>query len=117
MRSPTVEDFRVCVHSEIIHLALKRLEAPGSLEIRWSSDWGHAHGDGVGWGRGVGCGAVKGWMWRAGNGIWSAENQIKNKIKLKNTNNQTKKEPVMQFTICQKPGSLYNIIHRKSYVL
>ena len=29
-------DFQVCVHSEMIHLTLKRLEAPGILEVRWS---------------------------------------------------------------------------------
>jgi hypothetical protein len=31
----TVEDFWVRVHSEMMHLILKRLEAPGSLEVRW----------------------------------------------------------------------------------
>ena len=30
----TAEDCQVCVHSEIMHLTLKRLEAPGSLEVR-----------------------------------------------------------------------------------
>jgi hypothetical protein len=30
-----VEDYQVCVHSEMVHLTLKRLEAPGSLEVRW----------------------------------------------------------------------------------
>jgi hypothetical protein len=30
----TVEDFWVCVHSEMMHLTLKRLEAPESLEVR-----------------------------------------------------------------------------------
>jgi hypothetical protein len=30
----TVEDFWVCVHSEMMHLTLKMLEAPGSLETR-----------------------------------------------------------------------------------
>jgi hypothetical protein len=39
----TVEDGQVSVHSEMMHLTLKRLEAPGSLEVRWG--WG-----GVGWG-------------------------------------------------------------------
>jgi hypothetical protein len=36
MKPPNIhiaEDFWVCVHSEKMHLALKRLEAPGSLEI------------------------------------------------------------------------------------
>jgi hypothetical protein len=38
MRAPkhiTVEDFWVCVHSEMMCLTLKRMEAPGSLEVRW----------------------------------------------------------------------------------
>jgi hypothetical protein len=30
-----VEDYQVCVHSKMMHLTLKRLEAPGSLEVRW----------------------------------------------------------------------------------
>jgi hypothetical protein len=30
----TVEDLRVSVHLEILHLTLKRLECPGSLEVR-----------------------------------------------------------------------------------
>jgi hypothetical protein len=30
-----VEDFQIYVHSEMMHLTLKRLEAPGSLEVRW----------------------------------------------------------------------------------
>jgi hypothetical protein len=37
MRNPNtyvVEDFQVCVHSDMMHLTLKRLEAPGSLEVR-----------------------------------------------------------------------------------
>ena len=35
----------------MMHLALKRLEVPGSLEVRWGGEWGweHPHGD-----RGVG---------------------------------------------------------------
>jgi len=31
-----------------MHLTLKRLEAPGSSEVRWSGGWGHPHGDVVG---------------------------------------------------------------------
>jgi hypothetical protein len=75
MRPPThtVDDFQVCVHSEMIHLNLKRLEAPGSLEARWGGGWGHPSGDGVGWGGGVGCGTDGGWMGAAGNGIWSVK--------------------------------------------
>jgi hypothetical protein len=29
----TIEDYQVCVYSEITHLTLKRLEVPGSLEV------------------------------------------------------------------------------------
>jgi hypothetical protein len=33
----------------MMHLTLKRLEAPGSFEVRWGEGWGHPHGDmGVG---------------------------------------------------------------------
>jgi hypothetical protein len=47
----------------MIHLALKRLEAPGSGEVWWDEGWewrrGHPHGD---WGReDMGCGTVRGW--------------------------------------------------------
>jgi hypothetical protein len=28
-----------------MHLTLKRLEAPGSLEARWGGGWGHPRGD------------------------------------------------------------------------
>jgi hypothetical protein len=48
MRPPThitVEDFQVCVHSEMMHLTLKKLEAPGNLEVRWGGGWGHPSGD------------------------------------------------------------------------
>jgi hypothetical protein len=29
----------------MMHLTLKRLEAPGSLEVRWGREWGHPGGD------------------------------------------------------------------------
>jgi hypothetical protein len=32
----SAEDFQVYVHSEMMHLTLKRLKAPGSLEVRWA---------------------------------------------------------------------------------
>ena len=35
MRLPTAEDLLVWVQSEKMHLTLKRLEAPGSLEVWW----------------------------------------------------------------------------------
>jgi hypothetical protein len=34
-KTHTVEDFRVYVNSEMIHLTFKRLEALGSLEVKW----------------------------------------------------------------------------------
>jgi hypothetical protein len=54
-----VEDFWVCVYSEMMHLTLKRLEAPGSLEVRWGGGWEHPCGD---WevGRGMECETVRG---------------------------------------------------------
>jgi hypothetical protein len=58
----------------MMHLTLKRLEAPGSLEVRWGEGVGHPCGDWMGWGRGVG------WMeGGAGNGRQS----VKNKLKIK----------------------------------
>jgi hypothetical protein len=60
------------------HLTLKRLEAPGSLKVRWGGEWGHPRGD-------RGCGEdVRD---SGGRGVreWNMEckKQIKNKIKLK----------------------------------
>jgi hypothetical protein len=51
----TVENFRVCVHSEMMHLTLKRLEAPGSFEVRWGGEevWRVEKSEG-GLGRGAG---------------------------------------------------------------
>jgi hypothetical protein len=45
----TSEDCQVGVHSEKMHLTLKRLEAPGSLEIRWggTSTWRQGGGEEV----------------------------------------------------------------------
>jgi hypothetical protein len=31
----------------MMHLTLKRLKAPGSLDVRWGGWWGHPRGDGV----------------------------------------------------------------------
>jgi hypothetical protein len=48
MRPPkthTVEDFWVCVQSEMMYLTLKKLETPGSLEFRWGGGQGHQLGD------------------------------------------------------------------------
>jgi hypothetical protein len=36
MRPPThIKGYWVCVHSDMMHLTLKNLEAPGSLQVRW----------------------------------------------------------------------------------
>ena len=43
----------------MIHLTLRRLEAPGSLEVRWGRGWGHLSGN-RGWGGGVRGGTVGG---------------------------------------------------------
>jgi hypothetical protein len=42
-----------------------------TLEVRWVGGWGHPGGEGVGWGGGMGCETVQGWMSGAGvgNGI------------------------------------------------
>jgi hypothetical protein len=48
----------------MIHLTLKRLEAPGSFDVRWDEVWKHLHGDRVDWGGGVRCGTDGGWMGR-----------------------------------------------------
>jgi hypothetical protein len=34
-----VEDWQFYVQSVMIYLTLKRLEAPGSLEVRWDGGW------------------------------------------------------------------------------
>jgi hypothetical protein len=57
----------------MMNLTLKRLEAPGSLEVRTVGvGWAHPYGDRVGWRGDVRCGAVRGWI-GAGNGIWSVK--------------------------------------------
>jgi hypothetical protein len=59
----------------MMNLILKRLEAPGSLEVRWGGGWGHSLGD-RGWGGGTGCGTVRGWM-----GVFGVKYKLlKNKI-------------------------------------
>jgi hypothetical protein len=35
----------VFAYSEMVYLTLKRLEAPGSLEVSWGRGWGHPCGD------------------------------------------------------------------------
>jgi hypothetical protein len=66
-----------------MHLTLKRLEVLGSLEVWWVGDVGASTWrQGVGWGRGVGCEAVTGWMRGVENGIWSVKNKFKIKLKI-----------------------------------
>jgi hypothetical protein len=72
----TVEDFWVCVHSEMMHLMLKRLEAPGSLEVRWGGEWGHPHGDRWGGKEVWDVEQLEG-GWGVGNGIWSVKFELK----------------------------------------
>ena len=60
----------------MMHLILKRLEAPGSLEVRWGGVGGIHVEKRVEWGGGVGCRADGGWMWGAGNGIWNVKNKL-----------------------------------------
>jgi hypothetical protein len=55
----------------MIHLLLKRLEAPGSLEVTSHVGWGHPHGDEV-WDMEQ---SQDGWGTR--NGIWSVKKLIK----------------------------------------
>jgi hypothetical protein len=61
----------------MMHLTLKRLEAPGSLEVRWGGGWGHSHGD-----RGVG---RRYGMWNSQrvNGGGDKIRKVKNKLILK----------------------------------
>ena len=59
-----------------MHLALKRLETPGSLEVRWGGGWRNPHRDRVGLRGVVGCGAVGGWEGRVENGIWSVKHEL-----------------------------------------
>jgi hypothetical protein len=45
----------------MMHITLKRLEAPRNLEVKWGEEWEHPCGDRE-WGGGMGCGTVGGWM-------------------------------------------------------
>jgi hypothetical protein len=45
----------------MMHLTLKRLEAPGSLEVRWDGG-GDIHVETKGWGGYLGCGIVRVWI-------------------------------------------------------
>ena len=74
----------------MLHLTLKRLEAPGSLEVRWNGGWGHPGGDRVG---GEVVWDVEQWESRWGRGEeWNMEckNKLIYKIKIKEKVNKTK---------------------------
>jgi hypothetical protein len=54
-----------------MHLTLKRLEVPRSLEVRWDLGWGHPCADGGGVGRRCGMWSIQRVDEELGNGIWS----------------------------------------------
>jgi hypothetical protein len=68
----------------MMHLTLKRLEAPGSLEVRWGGWWGiHVEMEWGGeevWNVEQSEGKMGG---RVGNGIWSVKIKLKIKLNLK----------------------------------
>jgi hypothetical protein len=49
----------------MMHLTLMKLEAPGSLEVRWDESWANPRGDGVGW--------VEVWDVEQLESIWGSE--------------------------------------------
>ena len=63
----------------MMHLTLKRLEAPGSLEVRWGGGWGHPRGDRSG-GEEVWDVEQSEGGWVARNGIWSVKNELQIKL-------------------------------------
>ena len=65
-----MEDRQVCVHSEMMHLTIRRLETQGSLELG-RVGVGDIHVETDGWGGGMGCGTVGEWM--GANEIWSVK--------------------------------------------
>jgi hypothetical protein len=57
----------------MMHLTLKRLEAPRSIEVRWGEWWGHPHGD-KGWGGDMGYVTLRWWI--GGNKIWNVKKRL-----------------------------------------
>ena len=56
----------------MMHLTLKRLEAPGSLEVRWGGEWRYPRGDG--WdGEEVGDVKQSDGGWIGSGGEWNME--------------------------------------------
>jgi hypothetical protein len=56
----------------MMHLTLKRLGAPGSLEVRWGCI-GDIHVETGEWGGSMGCGTVRGWLVKGRNKLWSVK--------------------------------------------
>jgi hypothetical protein len=54
----------------MMHLILKRLEAPGSLKVRWGWGGGDTHVEKGTWGEGMGCETVR---WCVGGIIYGAK--------------------------------------------
>jgi hypothetical protein len=65
----------VCVYSDMMHLTLKILEAPGSLEVRCDGGWGHPCGD-RGLERRYGVWSSQRVDEGEGNGIWNVKNKL-----------------------------------------
>jgi hypothetical protein len=60
-----------------MQVTLKRLEAPGSLEVSWC---GNPLRDGLGWRGDMGCEAIRGKMGFR-NRIWSVKGKLQMKLK------------------------------------
>jgi hypothetical protein len=65
----------------MMQLTFKRLEVPGSLEVRWGGGWGHPCGDGCGGEEVWDVEQLEGGRGGVGNVIWSVKNELQNKIK------------------------------------
>jgi hypothetical protein len=73
MWPPTHIGLQVCVHSELMHLILRRLEALGSLEVRWDGG-GDIHVETEVMRRRCGRWSNQKLDEGAGNGIWNVKN-------------------------------------------
>jgi hypothetical protein len=62
------------------YLILKRLEAPGSLRVRWGGGWEHSCGGEVGREEVWDVEQLKGGWGGAGNRIWSIKNELQIKF-------------------------------------
>jgi hypothetical protein len=61
----------------MMHLTLKRLEASGSLDVRWGEGWWHPRGEWVGGEEVWDVEQSEGGWGGAGNGIWSVKMNYK----------------------------------------